>query len=201
MGRSWYSPAKVGLWFSLILRPEIPPVKASGLSICAGVALAQAIRELTNLKAQVKWPNDCIIDGKKVAGILLELSAELDKVDFVIVGIGVNVNQKKSDFPKLLLKIATSLRIEKGKEIERIKLLKLFLSKFEKIYLEFKKTGLSFLQDEVNQLSSLLGKNIAVKYGEKIIKGKAVRIDENGSLVLKTKTKEETISAGEVTIL
>jgi BirA family biotin operon repressor/biotin-[acetyl-CoA-carboxylase] ligase len=123
MGRSWYSPPRLGLWMSLILRPDIPPFKAPGLSICAGIALAQAILEMTGIEAKIKWPNDCLIDGKKVGGILLELSAELDRINFVIVGIGVNVNHSAKDFPRNLSQVATSMKIKLGKDISRLVLL------------------------------------------------------------------------------
>jgi BirA family biotin operon repressor/biotin-[acetyl-CoA-carboxylase] ligase len=201
LGRNWFSPPEVGLWMSLILRPEIPPSRAPGISICAGLALVLAINEMTDLKAKIKWPNDCVVKRKKVAGILLELSAELDKIDFVILGVGVNVNQNKEDFPKNLIKHATSLKMECGEEISRLKLLKLFLREFEKIYLEFKKNGLTRLMPKIRTLSSLMGKRVKARMGKKILKGKVKDIDQNGSLIVVTRGKEKAISAGEVTLL
>ena len=201
LGRNWFSPPEVGLWMSLILRPEIPPSRAPGISICAGLALVLAINEMTDLKAKIKWPNDCVVERKKIAGILLELSAELDKIDFVILGVGVNVNQNKEDFPKNLIKNATSMKMECGEEISRLKLLKLFLRKFEKIYLEFKKNGLTRLMPDIRILSSLLGKRVRARLGKKILRGKAKDIDQNGSLIIVSRGKEKAISAGEVTLL
>ncbi len=201
LGRDWFSPPDVGLWMSLVLRPEMPPSKAPGISICAGLALALTVNEITDLKAKIKWPNDCMVNGKKMAGILLELSAELDKIDFVILGVGINVNQNKEDFPKSLIKKATSLKMEWGKEISRLELLKLFLKKFEKIYLEFKKNGLTRLMPEIRILSSLLGNKVKARLGKKILKGIAKDIDQNGSLVIITRGKETAISAGEVTLI
>jgi BirA family biotin operon repressor/biotin-[acetyl-CoA-carboxylase] ligase len=201
LGRNWFSPAEMGLWMSLILRPEIPPSRAPGISICAGLALVLAVNEMTDLKAKIKWPNDCVVKRKKIAGILLELSAELDKIDFVILGVGVNVNQNKDDFPKNLIKNATSLKMECGKEISRLKLIKLFLREFEKIYLEFKKNGLTRLMPEIRILSSLMGKRVKARMGKKILKGKVKDIDQNGSLIIVTRGKEKAISAGEVTLL
>jgi BirA family biotin operon repressor/biotin-[acetyl-CoA-carboxylase] ligase len=156
---------------------------------------------MTDLKAKIKWPNDCVVKRKKVAGILLELSAELDKIDFVILGVGVNVNQNKEDFPKNLIKHATSLKMECGEEISRLKLLKLFLREFEKIYLEFKKNGLTRLMPKIRTLSSLMGKRVKARMGKKILKGKVKDIDQNGSLIVVTRGKEKAISAGEVTLL
>ena len=201
MGRSWHSPPRLGLWFSLVLRPDVPPYKAPGLSICAGLALAQTIRKLTGLDAKIKWPNDCLINDRKVGGILLELSAELDRTNFVIVGIGVNVNQLSKDFPKSLSSIATSLKMEWGKEVPRIELLISFLQRFESIYLDFKKSGLAPQHGLIKEYSSLLGKKVAVKYGKEKIEGLAEDIDENGSLVIKTPKGERVVRAGEVTVV
>lgn len=201
MGRGWFSPPKVGLWLSLILRPRIPPSRAPGLSICAGLALASSVEQMTRLDARIKWPNDCVVNGKKAAGILLELSAELDKIDFVILGVGVNVNQDRKIFPKSLVKKATSLKIELGTEVDRLRLLKLFLERFEKIYLEFRENGLEGLRPNIRKFSSILGKEIKVKWGKKIFKGEAKDIDENGSLIITTGGRDRTISAGEVSLL
>jgi BirA family biotin operon repressor/biotin-[acetyl-CoA-carboxylase] ligase len=201
MDRSWYSPPGVGLWMSLILRPDIPPFKAPGLSICAGLALALSIEEMTGIEAKTKWPNDCLIDGKKVGGILLELSAELDRINFVIVGIGVNVNHSAKDFPRNLDQTATSIKIKLGKEISRLALLISFLEKFERIYLDFKKNGLSPHREMIKSFSSLLGEKVTVKSGKEKIEGMAEDIDDNGSLLIKTKKGERVVTAGEVTVL
>jgi BirA family biotin operon repressor/biotin-[acetyl-CoA-carboxylase] ligase len=201
MGRSWYSPPRLGLWMSLILRPDIPPFKAPGLSICAGLALAQAIKEMTGIEAKIKWPNDCLIDGKKVGGILLELSAELDRINFVIVGIGVNVNHSAKDFSKSLDQTATSIKIKLGKDTSRLALLTSFLEKFERIYLDFKKNGLSSQREMIKSFSSLLGEKVTVKFGKEKIEGTAEDIDDNGSLVIKAKKGKRVVTAGEVTVL
>jgi BirA family biotin operon repressor/biotin-[acetyl-CoA-carboxylase] ligase len=201
MGRSWHSPPKLGLWMSLILRPQVPPFSAPGLSICAGLALAQAIRDLSGADARIKWPNDCLINGRKVGGILLELSAELDRTNFVIAGIGVNVNNQPDDFPKRLLSKVTSIKMECGKEWSRMKLLTTFLQRFEAIYLDFKKNGLAPQRRLIKRFSSLLGKTVAVKFGREKIEGLAQDIDDNGSLVIKTKKGERAVRAGEVTVV
>lgn len=201
MGRSWYSPPGLGLWMSLILRPDIPPFKAPGLSICAGLALALAINDLCGMDARIKWPNDCLLNGRKVGGVLLELSAELDRTNFVIAGIGVNVNHQLGDFPKNLTSAATSIRMEWGKEIPRIKVLSSFLEKFEAVYIDFKKNGLSSQHHLIKKLSFLLGKRVTVKFGKEKIEGIAENIDDNGSLVIKTEKGEKVVTAGEVTVV
>jgi len=201
MGRNWYSPPGLGLWMSLILRPNIPPFKAPGLSICAGLALAQTIRKLTGLDAKVKWPNDCLINGLKVGGILLELSAELDRTNFVIAGIGVNVNHLPKDFPRKLSARATSVRIEWGEEVSRVKLLTSFLRRFESVYLDFKKNGLSPQRQLIKKFSSLLGRSVTVKFGREKVEGLAQDIDDDGSLVIRTARGEKVVRAGEVTVV
>src|SRR5271163_682412 len=112
LGRKWISPAHKGLWFSVLLRPDLRPQEATQLTVASATALRRAIQTETGLKPEIKWPNDILIGGKKVAGILTELSAELDKVRYVILGIGIDVNLDVSEFPAELKKTATSLKIE-----------------------------------------------------------------------------------------
>lgn len=201
MGRKWFSPPEKGIWMSLVLRPDIPPSKAPGLSLCTSLALAQTIKEKTELEAKLKWPNDCLIGGKKVAGILLELSAELDRVNFVIIGIGINVNQELNDFPKNLKGKATSIYLEAGEKLSRIEFLRSFLKNLEKIYINFKTFGLRYYQEEIKKYSTLLGKKVKLLYGKEKLKGTVKDIDENGSLILETRKGKRVITAGEVTLI
>src|SRR6202142_2829122 len=115
LGRKWISPAPKGLWFSVLLRPDMRPQETTQLTVASATALLRAIESETGLQLEIKWPNDILIRGKKVAGILTELSAELDKVRHIILGIGVAVNQAAGEFPPELRKLATSLRIESGR--------------------------------------------------------------------------------------
>ncbi len=119
LGRKWISPERKGLWFSILLRPDLRPQETTQLTVASATALRRAIQSETGLKPEIKWPNDILIGGKKVAGILTELSAELDRVKHVILGIGVDVNLGAGEFPPELRKIATSLKIESGRAIER----------------------------------------------------------------------------------
>src|SRR5882724_10196720 len=119
LGRKWISPAKKGLWFSILLRPDLRPQEATQLTVASATALRRAIEAGTGLKVKIKWPNDILIHGKKAAGILTELSAELDCVKHMILGIGVDVNLNAAEFPQDLRKIATSLKIESGKTLSR----------------------------------------------------------------------------------
>lgn len=186
---------------SLILRPSILPSQAPGLSIAASLALVLTTKELTGLPAFIKWPNDVIVNSRKFCGILTELSAELDKINFVILGVGVNVNHTEKDFPKDLRNIATSLRIETGEQVSRLNFLKRFLEKFETIYLQYKKTGLLTFKEECLRHSYLLGKKIKIQSGSEILEGKAENLDDNGALILRTKEGLRTITAGDVSLL
>src|SRR5207249_5959902 len=108
LGRRWVSPARKGLWFSVLLRPELRPQEATQLTVASATALRRAIQSQTGLEPEIKWPNDILVHGKKVAGILTEMSAELDRVKHVILGIGVDVNLNANEFPADLRKLATS---------------------------------------------------------------------------------------------
>ncbi|MCI0532544.1 MAG: biotin--[acetyl-CoA-carboxylase] ligase, partial [candidate division Zixibacteria bacterium] len=201
LGRSWFSPPKLGIWMSLILRPPLLPSQAPGLSIAASLAVVLTAKELAGLSAFIKWPNDVIVNQRKFCGILTELSAELDKINFVILGVGINVNHTPKDFPKDLRNVATSLRIEKGEQISRVAFLKRFLEKFETIYLQYKKTGLLTFKDECLRHSYLLGKKIKIQLGSEILEGKAENLDDSGALILRTKEGLKTITAGDVSLL
>jgi len=122
LGRKWISPARKGLWFSILLRPDLSPQMTTRLTVASATALRRAIKLQTGCSPEIKWPNDILMGGKKVAGILTEMSAELDRVRYVILGIGVDVNLTANDFPPDLRKIATSLRIETGKPASRAEL-------------------------------------------------------------------------------
>src|SRR6202142_2836025 len=122
LGRKWISPERKGLWFSVLLRPDLRPQEATQLTVASATALRRAIQSATGLQPEIKWPNDILIGGKKVAGILTELNAELDKVRYVILGIGIDVNLDANEFPVELKKNATSLKIENGETVSRAKL-------------------------------------------------------------------------------
>src|SRR5690349_4893111 len=134
LGRHWMSPARKGLWFSVLLRPKLRPLETTQLIVAAATALWRAIHEETGITPEIKWPNDILIRGKKVVGILTELSAEVDRVKHVTMGVGVDVNLSASEFPADLRKIATSLRIETGKPISRPELATAILRELDRDY-------------------------------------------------------------------
>ncbi|NLI16609.1 MAG: biotin--[acetyl-CoA-carboxylase] ligase [candidate division Zixibacteria bacterium] len=200
LGRSWYSQSGKGLYFSLILRPKLMPSQTPGISLIAGLAVIRAIYSITGLQMSMKWPNDILSRDKKLAGILVELEAELDRVDYVIVGIGVNINHTKKDFPRHINRIATSLKIETGKSFTRAALLQQTLVHFEKIYDNFCNHGLKYLAKELLECSAVYKKKVSLSLGKREISGTVVGFDDNGGLLIKSKNKLQAYSAGEITM-
>jgi BirA family transcriptional regulator, biotin operon repressor / biotin---[acetyl-CoA-carboxylase] ligase len=199
MGRKWHSPPKKGLYFSLVLRPKLPPFKIPGISLMAGLAVLRAIHATTGTTTLMKWPNDILFEGKKLAGILIELKAELDRVEYLVVGIGINVNHLRKDFSLTLGTKATSLKIISKKDIFRAELLRNFLIQFEKLYENFCRHGLKYMSPELISCSSVLGKRVNLNMGKKRIIGQAVGFDDNGGLIIKNKTGLNSYSSGDVT--
>lgn len=182
MGRIWISPKYTGVWMSIILRPQIPIPKAPQLTLLAAVAVVEAIRELTSLSPQIKWPNDILINGKKVTGILTELQAEADRIHSVIIGIGINVNQKEEDFPEELRAIATSLAIEEGTTIKRADLSRAVFSKLEVLYKQYLTEGFLPIKKLWEHYALSIGKDITARTLSGNIHGKALGITEDGVL-------------------
>jgi BirA family biotin operon repressor/biotin-[acetyl-CoA-carboxylase] ligase len=200
LGRKWHSPPGKGLYFSLILRPELPPDRVAGLSLMAGLALIRAIIDFTGAPVQMKWPNDILFNKKKLAGILVELVAELDRVEYMILGIGVNVNYNRKDFPLGLQRKSTSLKIITKKKIQRVALLQNILAEFESLYQIFCRHGFKYISSELINHSAVIGNRITLSIGKGKITGKAVGFDDMGGLIVKTKQGLRSYSAGEVTL-
>jgi len=201
LGRVWYSPPRVGLWASLILRPRMAPSRVFQLAICGALAVAETVYRRTHLPVRVKWPNDVLIRGKKVAGVLTETQLDQEEVRFVILGMGMNVNQDSLGFPEDLRAKATSLRIELGRTVFRIPLLQDVLFQFEQMYHHFQDHGLAPFLDRWRQLSLVLDQWVTVQVGEKKISGLAVDIEETGALVLEVASgKRRRLLAGDASL-
>ncbi|WP_175596752.1 biotin--[acetyl-CoA-carboxylase] ligase [Bacillus sp. MRMR6] len=185
MGRKWHSPKYTGIWMSVILRPKIPLTKAPQLTLLAAVAIVQAIEEHTNVTPEIKWPNDILIGGKKVTGILTELQAESDRINSVIIGIGINVNQRKEDFPVELREIATSLLIEKDETVSRAELIKGIFLKLEKLYTLYLEKGFNPIKLLWESYAVSIGKVITARTLNTTIVGFSLGITEDGVLLLK----------------
>ncbi|MDP8266504.1 MAG: biotin--[acetyl-CoA-carboxylase] ligase [Candidatus Aceula meridiana] len=181
LGRTWISSKGKGIYFSLILRPVIPVAEAAKLTLLFAISVCQAIRKSTGINAMIKWPNDIMVGKKKISGILTELNAEMDRINFVIVGLGVNVNETKS----VLLKSATSIYQEIGKKFSRAVLLKEILEKSEENYLLFQKKGFSPIASQWRSLSDTLGRRVKVDETKKTTEGEAVDIDTDGGLLIR----------------
>ena len=189
LGREWFSPAG-GIWFSIILYPQLSPSYISRITLMTAVAAVKAIKICTQIKSQIKWPNDILINEKKVCGILTEMSAELDIINWVVVGIGININIKQQEFPEDIREKTTSLKEVLGKKVLRVKLVRVFLQEFEKYYEILKRREFSFILKEWKLYSHTLGKKIRVDMGDRIISGEAVDINEEGVLILKKEDGE-----------
>lgn len=182
--RSWLCPMGTGILASLILRPQIEIKKADILTLLTAVSVAKAIHNLTNLHAFIKWPNDIIINNKKVSGILAEMRSDSNKIDFVIIGIGINVNIHKSQMPKEIEEIATSLSIELGNDVSRIALLQEVLRLLEDRYLRLKDGNFEEFIDEWRSLLNTIGQNVEVNLHGKVFSGHVLDVDENGALIV-----------------
>jgi BirA family transcriptional regulator, biotin operon repressor / biotin---[acetyl-CoA-carboxylase] ligase len=184
LGRAWQSPSGTGIWMSLILRPEIPLQKAPQLTLLIAVAASRAIEKVTGIEAAIKWPNDLLIKGKKVAGILTELQAEADSIHSVIVGIGMNVNQEKNHFNEEISEIATSLAIEGGKTFKRAELVGTILKEIENMYKSYLDKGFAVIKLLWEARAYSLGKRITARSVTGSITGYAKGITDEGVLLL-----------------
>ncbi|HEY2341487.1 MAG TPA: biotin--[acetyl-CoA-carboxylase] ligase [Chthoniobacteraceae bacterium] len=199
-GRKWESASHLGLWFSLLVRPEFPLAQWPRLTTWAAAATAAALETHTGRPAGVKWPNDIWLLEKKAAGILIETSANADQTPFAIVGIGVNVNHEKDDFPEELQSSAISLRQAAGKALVRAEVAVSILVELDK---RFARLGADFdrILSEARERSTVLGRWIKVRAGESVIEGVAEEIGNDGSLLLRTADgSRQTLTAGEVTL-
>jgi BirA family biotin operon repressor/biotin-[acetyl-CoA-carboxylase] ligase len=200
-GRSWLSPGDGGIYVSVILRPNIRPVNAVQIPLVVGVALVKAVRKITSLDARIKWPNDIYINNKKVCGILAEISCEVDRINHIIVGIGINANTRIDTFPPDIQKTATSIAAEYGKEISRADLLRVFFTELEDIYIDFISKGFSDTRRQWKKLTNTLGARVKIIEGDTEITGKAMDIDEDGFLVFLADSGETMhITSGDVSL-
>jgi len=200
LGRRWVSP-EGGIWFSMILRPEVASKDASKLTFVVAVAVARVIRKMFNLDAEIKWPNDVLIGGKKVCGILTEASTKGDVVDFVIVGIGINANVSLDAFPRSLRRSITSLRRELRREVEREKFLCALLQEMENYYTLFIREKFDSILEEWRKLAGILGHHVEVSSFNEKIRGLAVDVDQDGMLMIKLRDGTiRRVASGDVTL-
>jgi BirA family biotin operon repressor/biotin-[acetyl-CoA-carboxylase] ligase len=201
LGRKWISPARKGLWFSILLRPRLRPQMATQLTVASATALRRAIKLQTGLTPEIKWPNDILLGGKKVSGILTEMSAELDQVRYIILGIGVDVNLAAQEFPADLRKIATSLRIETGRPVSRAELAVHLLRELDRDYAKICAGEFTAVADEWESHCTTIGREVTVQLGARQVRGCVESLDDDGALLLRSEHGHlERIIGGDVTL-
>lgn len=184
LGRKWISP-EGGIWLSIILKPGIQPLHATRITFLAGVSVARAIRNL-GLPAKIKWPNDILINGKKACGILTEIRAEADIIDYLIIGIGVDANIDTESFPDEIRDISTSLKKEMGDKINRVDFVRKLLEEFDELYLKFQKDGFKSILEEWRNMSATIGEWVKITTQTHTIYGEAIGVNNEGALILET---------------
>lgn len=199
-GKNWVSNNGEGIYMSLLLRPSIQPINASKLTLVAGLAVQRALYKNTGMDCKIKWPNDLVLNGKKICGILTEMSSEIEVVNYVVIGIGINVNN--DEFSESLKDIATSLRIEAGANFSRKSIFVSVIHELEILYTEFlQNESLDFIIDEYNQVCINVNKNVKVEMNGTVTIGKALAVDQSGQLLMISETGQNlTIHAGEVSV-
>ncbi|MCI0746424.1 MAG: biotin--[acetyl-CoA-carboxylase] ligase [Verrucomicrobia subdivision 3 bacterium] len=201
LGRHWVSPPRKGLWFSVLLRPNLQPPQATQLTVAAATALARTIHEHCGLQPSVKWPNDILLQDRKVAGVLTELAAEIDCIRYVILGIGINVNFSPSDFPAELRAVATSLQIEAGHAFRRAELAAALLRELDRDYDRVRRREFGRVADEWAAHCATLGQRVRIRIGDRAVTGRAEALDDAGALLLRTDHGHlERIVGGDVTL-
>jgi BirA family biotin operon repressor/biotin-[acetyl-CoA-carboxylase] ligase len=200
MKRDWISQAESGIYMSIILRPQFVPAKAPYITFISAIALVESLQQVLDIEARIKWPNDVMISGKKTAGILTELRAEMEGIHHIIVGIGINVNNTR--FPKELRDKVTSLSAEVGQKISRVPLIQAFLESLEYWYQIVCGPHPERGFERWRELSCTVGNDVEVNLGEKVLKGRATRLDPGGSLfVMQDNGEEYEVLAGDVTMV
>jgi BirA family biotin operon repressor/biotin-[acetyl-CoA-carboxylase] ligase len=199
LGRSWVSPARLNLYASIVLRPAMPPLEVPRLTLVAGIAVAQAIAESAALAPEIKWPNDVLLGGKKVAGVLTELEAEAERVRFVIVGIGVNLNASRADFPAELQSKATSVALASGAPVDRAAFAGRLLSALDDLYTTFLRGGFAALRPRYEERHCLTGRRVKID-GKPAIAGVVRGVDDGGALLVESAHGVQRVISGEVTL-
>ena len=198
LGRSWFSPPGTGIWLSIILRPPFSPIELPKLNLLAVVALSRAVKAVLDIRPLVKWPNDLYYQDRKLAGILTEVTGELGRLEHVIMGVGINVNQRSNDFPLELRTKAGSLRMATGCFVDRKDLLRKYLQCFEEEYFYALEQGFGRCLDYCRQYTATLGRPVEVDDGRKVYRGEAVAIADDGALIIAHDGQRIPVMAGDV---
>lgn len=201
LSRGWFSPAGEGLWFSVVLKPPFMPDEAPKCTLLAAVAVVRTINEYAGVKAVIKWPNDILLEGKKLVGILTEMSAEFGHINYIVIGIGINVCVPKSKVPEELRESAISLADVSKEKVNRVELLAAVLKNLEELYEMVLADGFAPILELWRQYSTTIGKEVKVIAPDMTYTGTAIDIDENGLLVVERDNGViEKVVAGDVSI-
>jgi BirA family biotin operon repressor/biotin-[acetyl-CoA-carboxylase] ligase len=201
MGRRWSSPPRLGLYLSVVLRPAIPPQSAPALALLGAVASCEAIERVANLEAEIKWPNDVVMRGRKVGGVLGEIDADPARIRHVILGIGLNLNQGEGDFEAELRPVATSLRIESGRYVDRIEVTRAVCECLDRWYDRFLVDGVDSVIEAVRRRCRTLGQGVVARVAGHALRGVAVDMDGDGALMIRDDDgRVRRLVAGDVTL-
>ncbi|MEW6660420.1 MAG: biotin--[acetyl-CoA-carboxylase] ligase [Thermodesulfobacteriota bacterium] len=197
LGREWESPPGVGLYASLLLRPELPPTEMPQITLTTAVAVVRALRRATGVAPGIKWPNDLLVEGKKVGGILTEMETESDRIRYLVVGLGLNVNNR--EFPPPLDLTATSLALAAGSTFHRPGILRAWLEEFEALYDLFLNQDFGRILEEWRQYNVTLGQTVTVRQGSREISGLALEVAGDGALLIRQRGGEVIrVTSGEI---
>lgn len=197
LDRKFISPYAQGLWFSIVLRPQFPPMEVSKMTLVAAVAITRALRKFGMVQCGIKWPNDILVRGAKLVGILTELSASVEKINYLVMGIGINTTLSKKSLPRDLKRTTTSFAME-NMTVHRDELLAEVLYQLEYYYDMVKEKGFAPVLEEWKTLSCMLGEMVEVHEPDRTFVGKAVDLDEDGNLLVQTERTTERVLAGDV---
>lgn len=201
-GRSWYSPAGQGIYMSLILRPQIPLKEISRISLMTAVALAETLQEELALPARIKWPNDVLIDRRKIAGILSEAITDMDGIEYIVIGIGININNPEDEFPDDLRTAPTSILAEIKQTVSRVKIMQSLLAKLEYHYALIQAGIFDETLAAGKSLSMVIGQTVSLETNNGLAAGKAIDIDENGFLLVDSgEGVIHTVISGEIEVV
>jgi BirA family biotin operon repressor/biotin-[acetyl-CoA-carboxylase] ligase len=197
LGREWNSPPGVGLYVSVLLRPPLPPADLPPITLTAAVAVVRALRQAGGVSAGLKWPNDLVLAGKKLGGILTEMETESDQIRHLVVGLGLNVNNRQ--FPAELADLATSLALSTGRTFSRLRILQVWLEELESLYQRFLARDFAAILEEWKDYAVTLGRAVRVRQGAVEICGQALEVAADGALVVRTGSGEVVrVTSGEI---
>jgi BirA family biotin operon repressor/biotin-[acetyl-CoA-carboxylase] ligase len=201
LGRQWASPPGLNLYGSFLLRPALAMEDVPLVTLAAGVAVAESVEAFAGVTAAIKWPNDVLLERRKVAGILTEMEAAGGRPAFVVVGVGVNLNAREEDFPPEVRALATSIALVSGKSVDRARFAAHLIDALDARYESLLRDGFSSIHPAWSQRDALRGRRVAVQLGDRVLEGVALGLAANGRLRLETGAGMEEIVAGDVSIV